>query len=68
MKDLSSYTFTELYDMLHHVNEYKYPEKLQALREEIARRKEIGEVPTELVPKPDWSAFRFRKSKEAETV
>ncbi len=61
MKDLSKYTYIELYDMLHHVNEFKYPEKIKALEEEIEHRKEIGEVPTELVPKPDWSAFRFRK-------
>ncbi|MBO6535636.1 MAG: hypothetical protein JJ966_05395 [Balneolaceae bacterium] len=65
MKDLTNYTFTELYDMLHHVNEYKYPEKIQALKEEIERRKEAGEVPQQLVPKPDWSVFRFRKNKQS---
>jgi hypothetical protein len=61
MKDLTNYTYVELYDMLTHINPYKYADRLEAVRKELDLRKEQGEVPTNLVPKTDWSVFRFRR-------
>lgn len=61
MKDYSKYSFTELYDMVNHINQFKYPEKIEEVETEIAKRKERGEVPTLLIPKTDWSPFKFWK-------
>ena len=68
MKDLSNYTYSDLYDMLTHIDQYKYPELLEEVRMELDARKDSGEVPAELVPKIDWSVFRFRKKKKTNSV
>ncbi len=65
MKDLSNYTYIELYDMLTHIDQYKFADRLHAVQKELDLRQEHGEIPTELVPKIDWSVFRFRKKKKA---
>lgn len=64
MKDLSNYTYIELFDMLTHIDPYKYPDRLDEVEKELDLRKANGEVPTEVVPKIDWSVFRFRKKKK----
>lgn len=64
MKDLSNYSYTELIDMINHINEYKYEDRLEEVRKELEIRRQQGEIPTVLVPKPDWSAFRFRRRKK----
>ncbi len=64
MKDLSNYTYSDLFDMLTHIDQYKYPDLLEEVRQELNRRKEQGEVPTEIVPKIDWTVFRLRKKKK----
>ncbi|MGB0347000.1 MAG: hypothetical protein ACPGGA_05915 [Balneolaceae bacterium] len=64
MKDLSNYTYSDLFDMLTHIDQYKYPELLNKVQQELDSRREKGEVPTEIVPKIDWSVFRFRKKKK----
>lgn len=61
MKDYSKYTYQELYDMLNHINPYEYPERIIAVEGEVQLRKERGEIPELLVPKIDWSPFRFGK-------
>ena len=61
MKDLSMYTYQELYDMLHHINPFKHQDKLEAVRVEIEVRKSKGEVPDRLVPKIDWAPLKFWK-------
>lgn len=51
MKDLSNYSYVELYDMLSHINPYKYEDKLLAVQNELDSRKQRGEVPTDVIPK-----------------
>ena len=68
MKDLSNYTYTELYDMLAHIDPYKYADRIAAVRKELDARKDQGEIPTELIPKTDWSVFKFRKKKEKTAI
>ena len=53
MKDYSKYTYTELYDMVHHINPFKYPEKIAEVKHQIGLRKQAGEIPQLLVPKTD---------------
>lgn len=50
MKDYSQYHYVELYDMLNHINPYKYPERIKQVEKEIGLRKELGEIPLELRP------------------
>lgn len=63
MKDYSQYTYPELYDMLNHINPFKYQDKIEAVRKEIELRKEKGEVPEQLVPETDWTPLKFWKTK-----
>ena len=51
MKDYSQYTYTELYDMVHHINPFKYPEKIAEVNHQIELRKQAGEIPQLLIPK-----------------
>ena len=51
MKDYSQYHYMELYDMLSHINPYKYPERIQEVEKEISLRKSLGKIPEELKPK-----------------
>lgn len=51
MKDYSQYSYSELYGMLNHMNQFKYPDRVALLEREIGQRVERGEVPIELVPK-----------------
>lgn len=51
MKDYSQYSYSELYGMLNHMNQFKYPDKLVELEKEIGFRKENGEIPSALIPK-----------------
>ena len=60
MKDYSKYTYTELYDMLNHINPYKYPERIAAVEGEISLRKERGEIPAELIPEIKLSKDEYR--------
>lgn len=61
MKDLSPYSFSELYDMINHINPYKYPEKIEQVKNELEIRKERGEVPSQLVPNTNWEPLKFWK-------
>lgn len=64
MKDLSIYSYQELYDMMHHINPFKYQDRIEAVRQEIEVRKAKGEVPKRLVPEIDWEPLKFwKKSK-----
>lgn len=63
MKDYSQYHYMELYDMLNHINPYKYPERIKEVEKEIELRKEKGEIPVRLVPEIDWSPLKFWKRK-----
>ena len=54
-KDLSAYTYTELYDMLNHINPYKYHSRIELVQIEIEKRKKSGEVPKRLVPQITFS-------------
>jgi|GEM_PF-4660112 len=53
MKDLSNYTYSDLYDMLTHIDPYKYADRVEAVRKELDSRKKRGEVPEQLIPKFD---------------
>jgi hypothetical protein len=50
MKDLSQYHYSELYDMLNHINPFKHPDRIEAVEHEITLRKHNGEVPDRLIP------------------
>ena len=58
MKELQDYSNSELYGLLNHIDPYKYPERIQAIEEEIQSRKAKGEIPEQLVPDVDWSVFK----------
>ncbi|MEQ9308284.1 MAG: hypothetical protein RLN90_02455 [Balneolaceae bacterium] len=68
MKDYSQYTYPELYDMLNHINPFKYQDKIESVRKEIELRKKIGEVPEQLVPETDWEPLKFWKKEKDENV
>lgn len=51
MKDYSQYSYSELYGMLNHMNQFKYPDRVALLEQEIGQRVERGEIPIDLVPK-----------------
>ena len=55
MKDYSQYHYMELYDMLNHIDQFKYPERIQEVEKEISLRKSLGEIPDQLKPKTDLS-------------
>ena len=63
IKDLTQYTYLELYDMLNHINPYKYEDRLEAVRLEVEQRKLRGEVPKRLVPEIDWEPLKFWKKR-----
>lgn len=63
MKDYSQYNYMELYDMLNHINPYKYQDKIAEVRKEIELRKKQGEVPQLLVPNINWEPLKFWKRK-----
>ncbi len=67
-KDYSQYSYMELYDMLNHINPYKYQDQIEELRKEIELRKERGEVPERLVPEIDWASLKFWKKKKQSIV
>lgn len=50
MKDYSQYSYSELYGMLNHMNQFKYPDRVALLEQEIGQRVERGEVPDKLIP------------------
>lgn len=50
MKDYSQYSYSELYGMLNHMNQFKYPDRVALLEQEIGQRVERGEIPNDLVP------------------
>jgi len=60
MKELTNYTYSDLYDMLSHIDEYKYPEMLEEVRIELESRKKNGEVPTNLVPEINWNDLSIK--------
>ncbi len=68
MKDYSQYHYIELYDMLNHINPYKYPERIQEVEKEIELRKERGEIPQRLVPEIDWTPLKFWKRKKKSLI
>ena len=51
MKDLSLYSYQELYDLVNHLDPFKYQDKIETVRQEIEARKERGELPIALLPK-----------------
>lgn len=51
MKDLAQYSYSELYDMLNHINPYKYQDRVNAVRLEIEKRKQAGEIPDRIIPR-----------------
>lgn len=59
MKDYSQYHYMDLYDMLNHINPYKYPERIKEVEKELELRKESGEIPERLVPKIDLTRKDF---------
>lgn len=59
MKDLSIYSYQELYDMMNHINPFKYQDRIEAVRQEIEVRKANGEVPTALIPDINYG-YLFR--------
>ena len=59
MKDYSQYNYMELYDMLNHINPYKYQDKIAEVRKEIELRKNRGEVPERFVPEINWAPLKF---------
>ena len=63
MNDLSVYSYKELYGTLHHIDQFKYPDRLEAVSDELNTRKQRGDAPHELIPNTDWSVFRFRTKK-----
>ena len=63
MKDYSKYSYSELYDMLDHINRYKYPEKIEAIEEELKQKKESGKIPESIVPSVNWQDLKFWKRK-----
>ena len=63
MNDLSKYSYKELYGMLNHIDQFKYPVRLEAVSDELNTRKQRGDIPQELIPNIDWSVFRFRTKK-----
>ena len=64
MNDLSKYCYKELYGMLNHIGQFKYPDRLEAVSDELNTRKQRGDIPQELIPNIDWSVFRFRTKKK----
>ena len=61
MRELSDYTYQELYELMHNINPYKYPERVEQVTQEITFRKEKGEVPEQLIPEIDWEPLKFWK-------
>lgn len=59
MKDYSDYSYQELYGMVNHMYQFEYPERVKEIETEIERRKLHNEIPTAIVPKIDWSPFKF---------
>lgn len=64
MNDLSKYSYKELYGMLNYIDQFKYPDRLEAVSDELNTRKQRGDIPQELIPNIDWSVFRFRTKKK----
>ena len=64
MNDLSKYSYKELYGMLNHIDQFKYPDRLEAVSDELNTRKQRGDIPQELIPNIDWSVFRFRTKRK----
>ena len=50
--------------MLNHIDQFKYPDRLEAVSDELNTRKQRGDIPQELIPNIDWSVFRFRTKKK----
>lgn len=67
MKDLSQYHYSELFDMVNHINPFKYPDRIEAVEKEIRMRKEQGKIPERLVPETDWTPLKFWKRKSPKT-
>lgn len=63
MKDYSQYSYRELYDMLNHIDPFRFPDKIIQVEQELALRKENGEIPERLVPETDWFPLKFWKKK-----
>ena len=63
MNDFSVYSYKELYGTLHHIDQFKYPDRLEAVSDELNTRKQRGDAPHELISNTDWSVFRFRTKK-----
>lgn len=61
-KDVKKYNNQELFEVLNHINRYKYPDRVKNLEDEIKRRKVSNQIPAELVPELDWSNINFEKS------
>ena len=40
MNDLSKYSYKELYGMLNHIDQFKYPDRLEAVSDELNTRKQ----------------------------
>ncbi len=50
--------------MLNYIDQFKYPDRLEAVSDELNTRKQRGDIPQELIPNIDWSVFRFRTKKK----
>jgi hypothetical protein len=60
-KPVIEYTNSELYQVLNHIDQKKYPERVSDIEKEIERRLSAGEVPKELVPELIWDDVDFKK-------
>ena len=61
MNDFSAYNNSELYSLLDHLSYYEHPEKVEAVEQEIERRKEEGKIPEQMIPPINWSDLKFWK-------
>ena len=61
MKDYSNYSYQELYGMVNHMYQFEYPDRIKEIETEIEHRKLQNEIPTDIIPRIDWSPFKFWK-------
>lgn len=61
-KPVTEYKNSELFEILNHIDQEKYPERILELEKEVEKRKAAGNIPKDLVPEIDWSDINFEKS------
>ena len=61
LRTLSEYNYQELFELLHNIDPFKYPARIESVRHELELRKERNEVPVRLIPEIDWEPLKFWK-------